>query len=76
MMKEGKKMSSERRTNPAGAPIEPCERDKACKMVTCASCMAEVPASVAKTYEGPDYVHHFCGLECFERWRAQVNKTV
>lgn len=68
-------MSSDSRVSLTGAPIESCEEDEECEMVTCAACMAEVPASVAKTYEGPDYVHHFCGLECFEKWRAQAKKA-
>lgn len=37
----------------------------------CEQCLAEIPASVAHSYEGPDYVHHFCGLECFIRWQKQ-----
>ncbi len=38
--------------------------------VACAVCLAEIPGSVAHNAEGPDYVHHYCGLECLAQWRA------
>lgn len=39
--------------------------------VTCGVCLKEIPKSVAQTHEGADYIHHFCGLECFDAWRKQ-----
>jgi len=42
--------------------------------VACEVCLKEIPASVAKTAEGGDYIHHFCGIECLEAWRAKENK--
>jgi hypothetical protein len=42
--------------------------------IACDVCMAEVPASVAQTAEGPDYVQHFCGLDCLEKWQEQSEK--
>jgi len=59
--------------NPSGAPISTCEEDESCEVVSCAVCMTEVPGSVAKSFEGPDYVQHFCGLDCLEKWRKQAN---
>lgn len=38
------------------------------EMLSCEVCLSEIPASVAQSLEGPDYVHHFCGLECYDRW--------
>lgn len=38
--------------------------------IQCEICLSEIPGSVAVTVEGPDYVHHYCGLDCFARWRA------
>jgi len=38
------------------------------QLLACEVCMSEIPASVAHSLEGPDYVHHFCGLECYARW--------
>lgn len=43
--------------------------------LACEVCLSEIPASVAQSLEGPDYVHHFCGLECYARWTG-APKTV
>lgn len=40
-------------------------------VVDCDVCFKEIPISEAKSEEASDYVHHFCGLECFARWRVQ-----
>lgn len=37
--------------------------------IACEVCMKEIPRSVAHSHEGPDYVLHFCGSGCFDRWR-------
>jgi len=46
--------------------------DKLGDVVRCHTCLKDISLSVAKTFEGLDYVHHFCGLDCLEKWRAQV----
>lgn len=56
---------------PAGAHIVSCKIDKVCEMTQCEVCMKEIPASVAQSFEGHDYVHHFCGLDCLGVWRAK-----
>ena len=44
--------------------------------VECQICLAEIPASSAKSEESADYVAHFCGLECYEKWReGQVDES-
>lgn len=58
--------------NPSGGPITTCDDDEACEVVACGVCLVEIPASVAHTYEGPDYVQHFCGLDCLEKWHQQA----
>lgn len=40
-------------------------------MVACDVCLKEIPASEAQNEEASDYVAHFCGLECHEKWREQ-----
>lgn len=35
----------------------------------CEVCTREIPASVALSNEGPDYILHFCGIECMEHWK-------
>ena len=39
--------------------------------LTCSICMHEMPHDLAHTHEGPDYVHHFCGLDCYRKWQEQ-----
>lgn len=39
--------------------------------IACDVCMKEVPASEAKNAEVSDYVVHFCGLDCYEKWMQQ-----
>lgn len=46
------------------------------ELLQCDVCLTEIPASVSQTLEGPDYVHHFCGLDCLEKWREKAEKEV
>ena len=39
--------------------------------VACSVCMKEIPASEAKSEEAADYVAHFCGLDCYDKWKQQ-----
>lgn len=39
--------------------------------VECNICMKEVPRSEAQVDEASDYVAHFCGLDCFDKWKNQ-----
>jgi hypothetical protein len=41
--------------------------------VSCTTCEHEVAVSEAVVPEAADYVMYFCGLDCYERWRAQAN---
>ena len=42
--------------------------DSEIEMVECSQCLKEIPASEAKNAEGTDYMVHFCGLECYDKW--------
>jgi len=42
--------------------------------VACEVCLKEIPLSEAKSDEASDYVRHFCGLECYARWKEQEKK--
>ncbi len=42
------------------------------ELVSCEICLKEVPVSDAVTPEVADYVAHFCGLECYEKWQQQA----
>lgn len=41
------------------------------EQVSCEVCMKEIPVSEARSSEASDYVHHFCGAECYEKWKKQ-----
>ena len=44
------------------------------KTVECEVCLKEVPISGAKSVETSEYVHHFCGVECYTQWQEQAEK--
>lgn len=61
-------MDTSHRT-PAGGAVAQCSDEAACKKVSCAVCLKEVPADSVKVSDAQDYVHHFCGLECLGEWQ-------
>jgi Domain of unknown function (DUF3330) len=52
-------------------PVEPIEPES----VKCEVCLKEVPASEATVPEASDYFVHFCGLECYAKWKEQGDKA-
>ncbi|ENP0113836.1 DUF3330 domain-containing protein, partial [Escherichia coli] len=36
-------------------------------------CCKEIPLDAAFTPEGAEYVEHFCGLECYQRFQARAS---
>lgn len=51
-------------------------KPEAVERVICDICLKEVPITEAVVPEAEDYVVHFCGLECYEKWRkAPGEKT-
>lgn len=40
--------------------------------LSCEDCLRQVPTSEAGQPEAQDYVLHFFGVACFDRWRSQV----
>jgi hypothetical protein len=43
--------------------------------VACTICMKEVPISEAVVPEATDYVAHFCGVECYDKWKRQPDNA-
>ncbi|MEW6765488.1 MAG: DUF3330 domain-containing protein [Pseudomonadota bacterium] len=43
--------------------------------VVCDVCLKEIPKSEAKSVEAVEYIVHFCGLECYERWERERSKA-
>ncbi len=39
---------------------------------SCCVCCKEIPLDAAFTPEGAEYVEHFCGLECYQRFEARA----
>ncbi len=37
---------------------------------SCCVCCKEIPLDAAFTPEGAEYVEHFCGLECYQRFQC------
>ena len=67
-------MANEKAT-PTGSPIANCDDLESCSVVSCAACLAEIPADVALSAEGPDYVHYFCGLDCLGQWQDKSKQA-
>ena len=36
--------------------------------LACEVCMNDISSDEAETFEVDDYVHHFCGLDCYTKW--------
>lgn len=43
--------------------------------VSCKVCLAEIPESVATSSEGDEYTQHFCGIECYDKWREKEESS-
>lgn len=39
------------------------------KQVSCQLCRKQLPADEAVVEEAKDYVHWFCGQDCYQRWQ-------
>lgn len=66
-------MKSEK-LSPSGAKIASCDVTEGCVAISCEICLKEIPADLTHSFEGPDYVHHFCGLDCLGKWHEQTKK--
>ncbi|HUW51278.1 MAG TPA: DUF3330 domain-containing protein [Sulfuricella sp.] len=55
---------------PRGEHIRTCSEEELCDLLTCEFCRVVIPESAAVTFEGADYVIHFCGLDCLEIWKT------
>ncbi|MCC7487087.1 MAG: DUF3330 domain-containing protein [Burkholderiales bacterium] len=42
------------------------------EVLVCLQCGGTIPASAAVTFEGSDYVRHFCGGDCLAGWCART----
>lgn len=44
------------------------------ELIECEICLREVPITESTNPEASDYVVHYYGLDCYERWTAQNEK--
>jgi hypothetical protein len=42
--------------------------------VACEICLKEVPVTEAIIPEATDYFVHFCGVDCYDKWKRQGAK--
>nr|CAC80083.1 Urf-2 protein [Pseudomonas sp.] len=42
--------------------------------ISCCECCKDIPLDAALTPEGSEYVVHFCGLECYQRFMSRADK--
>jgi hypothetical protein len=42
--------------------------------VACSVCLKEIPESVAMSSEADEYTQHFCGIECYNKWREEAEE--
>lgn len=54
------------------APIAPDDNERRTTRVSCDVCLEEIPEDAINVTDTQDYVHHFCGLGCFEAWKKQA----
>jgi hypothetical protein len=41
--------------------------------IECNHCHTQIPATVALSFEGADYIYHFCGPQCLDVWCKATN---
>ncbi len=41
--------------------------------IECDNCHTKIPATVALSLEGADYIYHFCGQQCLDAWCKATN---
>jgi Domain of unknown function (DUF3330) len=41
--------------------------------IECDHCHAKIPASAALSFEGVEYIYHFCGPSCIAAWCKATN---
>ena len=63
----GMRQVQNRRASKMRAPEIPSDPDR----VACKVCFKEIPLSEAVNEEATDYVVHFCGLDCYAKWKTQ-----
>jgi hypothetical protein len=40
------------------------------ELLECEVCLKEIPPGSDEYHETDDYVQHYCGIECYQLWKA------
>ena len=62
--------------DPSDPSVDLREGQASLVCIACAVCLKEVPISEAVVPEATDYLIYLCGLDCYQRWRAQRGQVV
>lgn len=46
-----------------------------CEVIACEVCLKEIPRDLAKSEEAADYVHYFCGVDCYAKWQQEAGSA-
>lgn len=65
-------MDDKQHRSVTGAVVAPCSDEETCSVLTCETCMRELPSDAVAISDAQDYVHHFCGLDCLEAWQKRA----
>jgi hypothetical protein len=49
-------------------PEKPIPEDE--DHIACQVCLTEIPKSAAMSQEADAYTLHFCGVECYDKWKT------
>lgn len=63
-------MTTRRHTPSSAGPLAADKTGR--KHLACETCLHDIPADSVKVTDTQDYVHHFCGLDCLEKWQKQA----
>lgn len=43
--------------------------------IACQVCLKEIPRDLAKSEEASEYVHYFCGTDCYAKWQSEKDRA-
>jgi len=46
-----------------------------CDVIACEICLKEIPRDLAHSTECVEYVHYFCGQDCYAQWQQESNQA-
>ena len=56
--------------------MAPSDKPVEVTLVSCEVCLKEIPRSEATAPEAVDYFVHFCGSDCYDKWKNHRSAPV